>query len=321
MISESSNVKGVYQPGTASESQKTWDGMYRAKVVEVDIDGNDYGAVRVFIPDLFVKEFMENDDFDENKNGLIAYPANNPMGGYNTDDTDEESFYQASVCVPRKNSWVWIFFEAGDPSKPYYFAAMMNKNSKLPPENRGVAEPHKVVTWKSGSGRAIVMSDSDDCQRIEITGKKRTMSGGPAGEGSVYDIDGNMTTILLDERDGGEKFLIKSHKGDFFKLDVENRKLEIDMESDVIIKTRGKIQMDAEQGLLLNSNGGPMTQKSKGNVSLKSEGDIFINSSSGNIHIKGGVNVYIDADATVITQTKMAQPAVDPVIDEIDGSR
>jgi len=295
--------------------------MYRAKVVEVNIDGNDYGAVRVFVPDVFVPEFMENDDFDENSNGLVAYPANNPMGGYNTDDGDSESHYQASVCVPRKNSWVWVFFEGGDLSRPFYFAAFMYKNSKLPPENRGVAEPHKVITWKSGSGRALVMSDSADCERIEITGKKRTMSGGPAGEGSVYDIDGNMTTILLDERGGGEKFLIKSHKGDFFKLDVENRKLEIDMESDVIIKTRGKIQMDAEQGLLLNSNGGPMTQKSKGNVSLKSEGDIFINSSSGNIHIKGGVNVYIDADATVITQTKMAQPAVDPVIDEIDGSR
>lgn len=299
-----------------------WHGMYRAKVVEVDIEENDYGAVRVFIPDLFVDEFMEKDDFDENQNGLVAYPANNPMGGYNTEDSDSASHYQASIAVPRKNSWVWVFFEGGDPSKPFYFAAFMYKNSKLPPENRGVSEPHKVITvCKTGSGRAIVICDSDDQQRVEITGKKRSMSGGPAGEGSVYDIDGNMTSILLDERDGGEKLLIKSHQGDYIKFDVTNRELQFEFESDIIFKTKGKFQIDAEQGIVLNTSAGGITEKSSTGSVIKSDGPVMISSEAGDVHIKGASNVFIDGGATVMIQNKVSQSGADPELKVPDGSR
>lgn len=316
-------VKNSYRRDVVpnATSNLNWYGMYRAKVVEVDIDENDYAAVRVFIPDLFVSEFMYPDDFDEDTDGLIAYPANNIMGSYNTSDLDGDSFYQACISVPRKNSWVWIFFEGGDTSRAFYTAGFMCRNSKVPPENRDVEDPHKVFTLKSGSGRAIIICDSEDQQRVEITGKKRTLSGGPSGEGSVYEIDGNMTTILIDERDGSEKILIRSHKGDFLNFDVEERKLMAEFESDIIFKTKGKFQIDADQGILMNSSAGPATIKSQQDASIKSTSNVNINSDGSEINVRAGSNVYIDGGALVLVQNGVAAPAPDPNIDDPSGDR
>ena len=100
------------------------------------------------------------------------------------------------------------------------------------------------MIFKSHEGRCIVVSDEPDDARIEITGKKRQLSSPPSGDtGSVYTIDGNQTTILFDERDGKEQLLIRTHQGDFIKIDITNRKLEVSFESDIIIKTVGDFHL------------------------------------------------------------------------------
>jgi len=289
-----------------------WFGHYRAKVVEVDIEQNKYGAVRVFIPDLFTDSIKEGDSsFSESKNGLIAYPANNSMGGFNKDDSSAD--YQANIHVPLKGSWVWVRFEGGDPSRPFYENAFMYRNCEIPPENRGVSFPHKVVTLaKMQSGRAIVLCDSPDQERVEITGKKRQISQGPSGDsGSVYTIDGNMTTILLDERSGQEKLLTRSHKGDYINFDIENRKLQIYFKSDIIIKTDGNMSIEVKGALTIKA-GSITVQAASGTTNISSSGDLNVKTDS-KMSVKSGANMCFDSDAIVVIQggeSSEASPAI-----------
>src|SRR5690606_35021272 len=89
----------------------------------------------------------------------------------------------------------------------------------------------------------------EDEQRVEITGKKRNMGGGPSGSAGVYDIDGNMNTILLDERDGQEKLLIRTRKGDYIHFDVDERRIQIYCKDDIRIETEGHLHLAAGKGI------------------------------------------------------------------------
>lgn len=289
----------VKEPGL---EEYRFHGFYRAKVTEVDIDDNDYGAVRVFVPDLMTDV---DPDYDDSSMGLIAYPANNPIGGYNTEDSDSTTHYQSSMMVPKKNAWVWVFFEQGNPNRPFYFAAFHFKNSKVPPENRDVDEPHRVYTMiKTTDGRSVVVCDSDDEQRIEITGKKRQISGGPEGDnGSVYNIDGNNTTILLDERGGKEKILIRSHKGDYVHIDIDQQELQMYFKNDIKIKTDGDLHLQVKGDMHVAVDGSSY-KSVNGNLNNDIGGETFFSQGT-NFHVNSGGTNAIDG-ANTFTQTGVA---------------
>ena len=179
-------------------------GFYRARVVD-NVDTQDYGRVLLFIPDI-MHSVVETDT------GLWAWPANNPLGGRNTTE-DEGQNYMGSSYIPKIGSWLWVFFEQGNPNRPYYWMSLNLENAKVLPENQvGTSKSDKWVIFKSHDGRTIVVSDDDDDARVEITGKKRLITKGtdidgnatdPSGDtDSVYTIDDNQTSILLDEREG-----------------------------------------------------------------------------------------------------------------------
>jgi len=333
---------------------REWHGNYRAKVTEVDIDDNEYGAIRVFVPALMFVDKMKlmHDDFDEATWGSIAYPANNPIGGYNDKDQDQDSFYQSSMMVPLKNSWVWIFFEGGDPNRPFYTGAFQFRNSKVPPENRGLEESHKAYTLcKTHSGRSIILCDSEDQQRVEICGKKRFIEGDdPAGDdispyqicstggeaetaedeaqstsdaagkapdqqadaaaetGSRSDSDGNQTVILIDEREGKEKILIQSHKGDFIHLDIDDRTLQVFTKSDMSFETEGDFNLKVGGSMNVNIKG-DLSEQVEGNLALKVNGD-HQQGAGGLFDSHSGGNTNIDA-ANIHQQEKIAQPTDD----------
>ncbi|MFW6001896.1 MAG: hypothetical protein ACOCQD_00995 [archaeon] len=255
--------------------EQQWNGFYRAKVTGVDIDDNDYGAIRVFIPDMMTE--LDN-DYDEETMGLKAYPANSPLGGYN--DDNEESYFQSTVYVPLKGSYVWVFFESGNVNRPFYFSGFNYKQAKLPPENRDGEEPHKVYTIiKTHSGRSIIVSDSEDIQRIEITGKKREMEDGPSGdENSIYQIDDNQTTVLLDERDGREKLLIRSRKGDYINFDIENRNVNIKCQNNIEIKSGGSINLQSDEDINLKAVGSINQQTINGEFNILSGNSLYLTS-------------------------------------------
>lgn len=263
------------------EKKDKLTGFYRAQVVD-NKDPQLFGRVKVWIPDTMAKISSDK--------GLWALPANNVTSGLNSDG-DSEHHYSGSCFVPPKGSFCWVFFENGNPNRPYYIGGLDLQNTKVLPECQLGGEPQKKwVVYKSHSGRTIVISDDTDDERVEITGKKRQISSPPVGDtNSVYTIDGNQTTVLIDERDGKEKVLIRSHKGDYINFDIENQKLQISVQADIHIKSNGGIFIRSTDDINL---------KSSGNINIQANGDVNIKS-SGNSNIQAGGNVNNLAGGTV----------------------
>lgn len=216
-------------------------GFYRALVVgNKDLEFK--GRIVVWIPQIMPE--IEKD------RGLLALPANNPVGGRNMEG-DEEHHYMGTSYIPKKGSWVFVFFESGNPSNPYYFGACDLENTTVLPECQLGGEPEdKWVIFKSHEGRAVVISDDPDDSRVEITGKKRKITSKPSGDtASVYEIDDNQTTILLDEREGKEKVLIRTYKGDFIHIDIDQQNLQIDFENDINIECRGNFSLNVKKDI------------------------------------------------------------------------
>ena len=244
-------------------------GNYRAEVID-NKDTEKFGRVKIWIPDLMPEIPRQR--------GLWARPANNPIGGRNTEG-DSEGHYMGTSFIPKKGSWVWIFFEAGNINRPYYFGALDLQNTKVLPENQlGSNYEDKWTIFKSHSGRAIVISDDSDDERVEITGKKRLLKEPPSGDTfSVYRIDQNQNTVLLDERDDTEKFLIKTHNGDFIKLSIKDRTLEIQVANNVEIKS-----------------GGHVLVTSSGDQHFLAGGNIYLTAGAG-IHMVAGGSINHEA--------------------------
>jgi hypothetical protein len=262
-------------------------GNWRAQVVD-NKDTKKFGRVLVYIPALMPEV--------DKKEGMWARPANNPLGGRNM-EADSEHHYMGTSYIPKKGSWVFIFFEGGNINLPYYFGALELENTTVLPECQvGSNYENKWVLLKTHEGRTIVMSDDPDDARTEITGKKRQLSSPPTGDtGSVYTIDENQTTILFDEREGKEKVLIRSYKGDFFHIDIDERKLQAEFDSDIIIKTKGKLQLTAEDDIdILSKTGDINIEAASGNVDIKA--DSKINQESGSdFNTKSGGNLNLEA--------------------------
>lgn len=262
-------------------------GNYRAKVIE-NRDAEKFGRVLVWIPDLMPS-------IPDNR-GIWARPANNPIGGRN-EQFDSDNYYAGSCYIPKKGSYIFIFFESGNINKPYYFGALDLENTKVLPENQlGTNFQDKWTIFKSHKGRTIVISDDPDDKRVEITGEKRKLKTPPSGDlESVYTIDGNQTTILFDERSGKEKILIRTYKGDFLHIDIDERKLQAQFESDIIIKTNGKFKLTAVSDIDIKSKTGNIhIQADIGNIDNKATNQINIESSS-NTNIKSGAAMSLES--------------------------
>ena len=252
------------------------NGFFRALVVD-NVDPEFYGRITIWIPQLMPEI--------EQTRGTWCLPANNPAGGRNT-DFDPENNYAGTCYVPKIGSWVWVFFETGNASNPYYFAACDIMHAQVVPECRLGGHPEdKWVIFKSHEGRTLVISDDPDDERHEITGKKRQIVEPPSSStDSVYTVDGNQTVILLDERAGLEKVLIRTVKGDYIHVDIDEQNLQCYFANDIMIECGGSLNIKAVGDIQIKTDSNMYTT-SVGNMHTVSNGDM-LTKSDGNMHVK-----------------------------------
>lgn len=262
-------------------------GNYRAKVVD-NKDKEKFGRVLVWIPDLMDHNVKED-------TGLWARPANNPVGGRNAEE-DSEHHFMGSSYIPKIGSWIFVFFECGNINRPYYFGALDLENTPVLPENQlGSNYEDKWTVIKTHAGRCIVISDDPDDERVEITGKKRQITEPPTGDtDSVYTIDDNMSTILFDEREGKEKILIRTYKGDFFHVDIDERKLQAQFESDIHIETKANLYITAAEEIHILAEGDKFNMECATDVNIKAGSNLDTLSGS-DTNIKSGANLNEEA--------------------------
>ncbi len=292
------------------EDKSKLSGFFRAEVTD-NKDPQLHGRVKVRIPDIMPG--ITSGDVG------WARPANNPISGLNKNG-NEQHYYSGSCYVPPIGSWVFVFFENGNPNKPYYLGGLDLENTKVLPECQVGGSPEKKwVVYKSHSGRAIVISDDPDDERVEITGKKRQISNPPVGDTqSVYTIDGNQTTVLIDERSGKEKILIKDHKGNYINFDIENQKLNIFMHCDIHVKSDGSIYFKASDSIHFKA-GENINIHAAGTVNNKGDSNVNVQS-GGSLNELAGGSVNIDG-SDVNEMCGSAGPATDATNATPNGDR
>ena len=293
--------------------------IYRAKVVD-NKDGINAARVKVWIPDV-MSGIPESE-------GIWAMPANNAIGGRNL-GSGRRASYGGQCLIPPKGTYCFVFFECGNPSRPYYFGAMdPSEGQGALPECRVGKDPsNKWVLLKSPDGRCITISDDPSDCRVEITGKKRKITEPPNGDTkSVYKIDTNQTTILLDERSGKEKLLIRSYKGDFINFDIENQKLEVRIRNKMDMVCVGDVNLYSSSninitcmGLLTLTGTLGIVLQTPASISLQALLSVDI-LAWGKTSVSGGVGVdltsagLINMDAPATTEVSgLAKPPVVPV--------
>lgn len=286
-----------FQAGNASEdSEQKWLGFYRAKVIDSH-DLRKMARVKVWIPDIM----PEKDFIDPEKQGMWAHPANAAVGGRNVQHGLETAPFQGSVMPPWPGSWVWVFFENGDPTHPYYFGALDPGNLKTLPENRlGSAWEQKWTLAKNKSGRCIIISDDPDDERVELTGKKRLIAEPPIGdEASVYETQDNQTIILIDERKGHEQIMIKDYVGNFIALKTDadgiKNQLHIEMLDDIHIKSGKSIYIEAKESLHITGQDGDCRLTAATGIELKSDKNISLTAGT-DIDIKAAISLRKQAN-------------------------
>jgi len=279
-------------------------GIYRGLVVN-NKDPEKMGKVVVWVPDIMPEVSTSE--------GVWARPANNLIGGRNM-EYDQDNWYAGTCYIPKKGSYVFVFFESGNLTNPCYMNALDLENTKVLPENQtGGNYQDKWTILKSSKGRCIVVSDDPEDERVEITGKKRQISEPPTGDiGSVFAIDGNQTTILLDERPGMEKILIRTHKGDFINIDVESQKLHIKFKSDINIETEGNLNIKVAGNMVTQVLGdrssdisGSHNQKTGGVSNMTSSGKYSI---QGPIVAIDGHPLILNTGASTTASTTTPEP-------------
>ncbi len=274
-------------------------GNYRSLVVD-NKDPEKHGRVKIWLPDVMPEVPQDQ--------GLWAHAANNPLGGRNLEGNEEHHFAGSSY-IPPKGSWVWVFFEMGNINRPFYFGSLDISNTEVLPENQlGDNYEKKWTLLKSHQGRCIVISDDPDDERIEITGKKRNITGKPTGDtDSVYQIDTNQTTILLDERAGKEKLLIRTYKGDFIHIDIDERNLQAYFANDIKIEAGNSIYIQAGDAIHTTS-GGKTDMKAGDDFNIKT--DAMLNQQSTddmNSKTSSKMNIESTGDTNIRSGAKMNQ--------------
>jgi len=287
------------------ESEKYY-GFYRAKVVN-NKDPNKFGRVYIWIPDVMP-------DIPDNE-GIWARPGNNPIGGRNMEEKKDQ-YYMGSSMIPKIGAWLWIFFEAGNINRPYYFSALDLENTPTLPENQqGLNYEHKWTLLRSHKGRAIVISDDPNDERVEITGKKRDLDklpDPPTGDWkSVYKIDGNQTVILLDEVKNREKLLIRTYKGDYIHVDIDERKLQCYFQDDILIKTDGNLHLKVAKNIRIEA-GQNIYETALGNTHRLTTN--FFHTATSSTHTYSGQNDYQYA-GTYISQKTGGSYTVDSAVE------
>lgn len=269
-------------------TNKDFSGFFRAVVID-NKDEDMQGKVQVWIPDLMPEVSQDK--------GLWALPANNPLGGLN-DEYSDDHIYMGTSYIPKKGSQIFVFFENNDPTRVWYFGSCNLENTKVLPENQvGNEKEHKWVIFKSHEGRCVVISDDPDDRRVEITGKKREISNPPVGDkDSVYNIDGNQSTILFDERDGKEKILLRTHKGDYLHIDVDEQKLQTYFKSDILLQTDGDFHVTV---------GGDTLFEAKGDMNIKSKN--YKNETGQAYNVKSGSDQNYESGGNLSTKASSAQ--------------
>jgi phage protein D len=156
--------------------------------------------------------------------------------------------------IPEVNDEVLVAFEYNDINRPYIIGGLWNGTEKPPESNDNIVSSDGKIQKriiKSRSGHIITFDDTQSAEQISI-------------------VDKSGQKILLESGSGKEKIQIIDKTGTSkIVMDAVNRSVSIESAMDLNIKATGKIQIDGQTGVTINTAGGNLEMKSNMQTNIK----------------------------------------------------
>jgi phage protein D len=176
--------------------------------------------------------------------------------------------------IPELNDEVLIAFEYNDINKPYVIGALWN-GKDAPPEKGGslIGDKGQVQkrVIKTRSGHTITFDDTERSEKISIvdkSGQKIILDSTPNSE-KIEINDKSGQKVILDSSAGQEKVEVIDKTGKSrVLLDAVKQSVMIESAMDLTIKATGKIQMDGQMGVSINTTAGNLELKSNAQTTI-----------------------------------------------------
>jgi phage protein D len=156
--------------------------------------------------------------------------------------------------IPEVNDEVLVAFEYNDINRPYVIGGLWNGQEKPPESNTNLISSDGKVQKriiKSRSGHVITLDDTQSAEQITIVDK--------GGQKIVMDSSAGKEKIEIVDKTGRSKIL----------MDASKQSVSIESAMDLSIKATGKIQIEGQTGVTINSTGGNLEMKSNAQTNLK----------------------------------------------------
>lgn len=118
-------------------------GIYRGKVID-NVDPQKLGRIKVQVFPIF-SDLNKSEDLPW---AVPAYPIWEGSGV--VDPKNDNSGGIGTFIVPKIDTWVFVFFEEGDPYQPVYFAEAPTAKWGLPIQRQNNYPDRKVLRTRSG---------------------------------------------------------------------------------------------------------------------------------------------------------------------------
>lgn len=241
---------------TRSNSEDRLVGIYRARC-EDNKDPSKSGRVKLFVPEMMHGSVQSGDGVWALPASL-SYSANVENGKNGVDDC-------GSCLIPPIGSYVYCFFENGDPNKARYLAGATLSKS-LPTEmEAGSQWYNKDVLSKRPNGGLIMNSnDPSDCGIVlrgpDRSKGKRSVKSSPLRSDSIQ--------IVIQESNAGSFIRLNDGSGNFILINEGATTIQLH------IKTGTDVKL-SPSGLDINV---------QGTTNIKSSGPININGATVNLN-------------------------------------
>ena len=156
------------------------------------------------------------------------------------------------LITPEVNDEVLVAFEHGDPARPFVLGALWNGKDKPAKGTAEIVAGGKVNqrVWRSRTGHVFIFDDKD-------------------GEEGIYIIDKTS----------------KNH----IKITSKDNKLDVHLEGDIQIVSKGSISVTAEKDITMQAKTGEMSLKAKKGIRVESETDTIVLKAAKDVQAEAGL--------------------------------
>ena len=243
------NIDDLYQTanisnkGTINDIEK-YSKIYRGKCI-FNSDPLKQGRIKAWIPEMM--DGTVNDD-----EGVWIRPASFTFAG-NSEDGIDGADDCGSVIIPPVGSYIYIFFEQGDPSKGRYFAGASVDNS-IPTEcQNGQEWFNKHVILKTPKGKLLMISDAPDDGGIIIRSTDRSKN---KREVKDTPLRSDSIEIAIQDTDKDKYILVNDGNKNYFLINEKDTEITCELNTGTkIFMSKDGMDINVVGDLNINATG------------------------------------------------------------------